>query len=776
LVRLLSLKARNFKKLKLDSPIHFSDGITLISGLNESGKSSVLDAILYALFGRVTRPPKARNEDLVAYATKEATVSLEFEVEDRNYRVTRTLHRIKLTQALLEEISARNQREPLAKGQEKVNEEIVRLLGGITYHEIVSSTVVAQKELNKLIELNKDDRKRIINAFLNLESFNIVLSDLTEERREMEGTGSRSGKVQIEREKLEQLSRDLHQFQQNSQEKALALNETSALKEAVKDLEAKVQDKSRMYENLRAYEAAIKTKESLALQLSSNKKQRDDNRFRSEQLNKEIDGVRLELGREAATKKMDLLLSRLKDQLDLARTQFLELSTAERTVKTLEEEVGGLQTKFRLVDVPKLRRGAAEAEKPIRPFIFLSILIFAGAFIALMVGPYQIALVLFIAGMVPAATAALRIRTATSLVKGNLQLADLKYLDNKRHDLTKAQQAYSQSRQSYESTEQQLTTTCNSIRSQDAMFSVSSSAGIVKFAEEILEISAKSRQRREALQVKLQTLTDETRKLLTQKNLSELDNEINSLEQRASELVFPALSPGVAFAPELLVETLATHDDLTRKLAVSQSTIQRNLHRIEELDRYLSEHADLPARVQAQEEIVRKLERRMRVVKQAINAVQTIGESLRNRVRPGVQGYMGSILPALTSSKYRAAILDEDYNLRVWDPDAGEYKPKDVYSGGTEDQFLLAMRLAFALALLPEVKGQKPEFVFLDEPLGSSDEIRRSGILQYLAEDLSQKFKQIFIISHVGGLEEYVQNTITLDDGVVTGNELSLER
>jgi exonuclease SbcC len=128
---------------------------------------------------------------------------------------------------------------------------------------------------------------------------------------------------------------------------------------------------------------------------------------------------------------------------------------------------------------------------------------------------------------------------------------------------------------------------------------------------------------------------------------------------------------------------------------------------------------------------------------------------------------MASILPALTSSRYRAAILDENYGLQVWDPEAGEYKPRDVYSGGTEDQFLLAMRLAFALALLPEVKGQKPEFVFLDEPLGSSDDVRRSGIVEYLASDLSKKFKQIFVISHVGGLEEYAQNTITLDDGRV---------
>jgi len=42
-----------------------------------------------------------------------------------------------------------------------------------------------------------------------------------------------------------------------------------------------------------------------------------------------------------------------------------------------------------------------------------------------------------------------------------------------------------------------------------------------------------------------------------------------------------------------------------------------------------------------------------------------------------------------------------------------------------------------------------------------------------LVQDLSKRFKQIFIISHVGGLEEHVQNIITLDDGVVVRSELN---
>ena len=81
---------------------------------------------------------------------------------------------------------------------------------------------------------------------------------------------------------------------------------------------------------------------------------------------------------------------------------------------------------------------------------------------------------------------------------------------------------------------------------------------------------------------------------------------------------------------------------------------------------------------------------------------------------------------------------------------------------------MLAMRLAFALALIPQAKGKSPEFLFLDEPLGSSDRLRRDGILALLKGELAQNFKQIFLVSHVGDLEAEADTIINMDNGSVT--------
>ncbi len=78
---------------------------------------------------------------------------------------------------------------------------------------------------------------------------------------------------------------------------------------------------------------------------------------------------------------------------------------------------------------------------------------------------------------------------------------------------------------------------------------------------------------------------------------------------------------------------------------------------------------------------------------------------------------------------------------------------------------MLAMRLAFALALIPQAKGKSPEFLFLDEPLGSSDRLRRDGILALLKGELAQNFKQIFLVSHVGDLEAEADTIINMENG-----------
>jgi len=73
----------------------------------------------------------------------------------------------------------------------------------------------------------------------------------------------------------------------------------------------------------------------------------------------------------------------------------------------------------------------------------------------------------------------------------------------------------------------------------------------------------------------------------------------------------------------------------------------------------------------------------------------------------------------------------------------------------------------FTLALLRGAKGTYPRFLFLDEPLGSSDPERRRRILRLLSEELTKYFEQIILITHVETPEIPNALLVTMDEGRV---------
>jgi exonuclease SbcC len=145
------------------------------------------------------------------------------------------------------------------------------------------------------------------------------------------------------------------------------------------------------------------------------------------------------------------------------------------------------------------------------------------------------------------------------------------------------------------------------------------------------------------------------------------------------------------------------------------------------------------------------------------------------KVLPATMEYMRRILPQLTRDRYHDAELDaESFKIKVWDERAGQsgaWKEKNIFSGGTKDQFSLALRLAFALATLPQERGASPGFIFLDEPLGSFDDERANALLYLLTEgEVGRAFDQIFLISHVPVQESKFTHRIRLENGTVVEN------
>ena len=206
-------------------------------------------------------------------------------------------------------------------------------------------------------------------------------------------------------------------------------------------------------------------------------------------------------------------------------------------------------------------------------------------------------------------------------------------------------------------------------------------------------------------------------------------------------------------------------DDLLKEIEVLRKTKER----LEERLGLQGEQIDLE---QARREFEEK-RRELQVREKAVEIVRTAQRRVVEKIMPATMEQMRALLPVLTMERYFDAELTDDYHIRVWDERAGDWKQKNIFSGGTKDQFSLALRLAFALATLPEERGSAPSFIFLDEPLSSFDKERARALLHLLTEgEIARSFDQIFLTTHVPVDTSLFNYHIVMDEGRIVEHDL----
>ncbi|MCS7201341.1 MAG: SMC family ATPase [Dictyoglomus sp.] len=175
-----------------------------------------------------------------------------------------------------------------------------------------------------------------------------------------------------------------------------------------------------------------------------------------------------------------------------------------------------------------------------------------------------------------------------------------------------------------------------------------------------------------------------------------------------------------------------------------------------------------------EEENLNKMEREKVKMSYAQQILEGTTKKILDTVSPRTLAYMQKILPILTMDRYHIVHLDsETFKLKVFDNISNRYYDKDILSGGTQDQFSLALRLAFAIANLPQDRGTNPGFIFLDEPLGSFDDERAHALIELLTHgEIAEHFDQIFVITHVLLKEEYFDYCIHVEEGRIIYKDL----
>ena len=166
-----------FKKLRwrnlLSTGNYFSEinlnktANTLIVGKNGSGKSTMLDALCFALFGKPFRTVTKSNL-LNSINGKESVVEIEFVIGNKNYKIIRGIKPNKFE--IYQDDKLINQEAAVRDYQEYLEKFIIKL----NYKSFTQIVILGSASFTPFMQLSSSDRRTIIEDLLDIQIFSTM--------------------------------------------------------------------------------------------------------------------------------------------------------------------------------------------------------------------------------------------------------------------------------------------------------------------------------------------------------------------------------------------------------------------------------------------------------------------------------------------------------------------------------------------------------------------------------------------------------------------------
>ena len=175
-MRPLTLDLQGFTAFRDKQAIDFADlDLFAIWGPTGSGKSSILDAMTYALFGKIARIEgiqEETNTSLISQGQPRMRVSFEFRVGDDHYKVTRSTAAKGNTDVRLEVREGAEWRT-YGEGADSVRQvnKLIPEIIGLNYDTFTRSVILPQGKFAELLVGDAAKRRKILTELLGLGLF-----------------------------------------------------------------------------------------------------------------------------------------------------------------------------------------------------------------------------------------------------------------------------------------------------------------------------------------------------------------------------------------------------------------------------------------------------------------------------------------------------------------------------------------------------------------------------------------------------------------------------
>lgn len=161
-----------------ETKLDFEDGVTVFVGHNGAGKSSIIDAITFALFGEHTRKS---NKSLIRRGTSQAFVKVKFTSKGKTYEATRKIDSKGTLSAQFVELQNGQEVVRSAGERKQFGESTTREIEstlGLDFQKLKIASIVQQGELGAIVKAKPKEFKELLNAIIGIDKLDLASENL----------------------------------------------------------------------------------------------------------------------------------------------------------------------------------------------------------------------------------------------------------------------------------------------------------------------------------------------------------------------------------------------------------------------------------------------------------------------------------------------------------------------------------------------------------------------------------------------------------------------
>ncbi len=775
-----TLELTNYRRFRRQA-FEFPENLIGFIGRNGAGKSTVIEAIAWALYGtRATRGVKSDIRSQQAGDREACEVVLHFELSGTEYRIMRKLRgKSAVAEAALWQAGIE---EPLAVQEQGVSAFIEELLG-LDYRSFFASVFARQKDLAALATMQPEERRKTINRLINIDAIDRARWLAGEKRKQLhaELSGMQAmlknpdelekqqaelqqqvefeskaeaaaqktldasmKKLETVRAELEKLTAIRDKHQQLSAESGRILAVQSGLERNQREVSAdlkKIEKSEKTLQSMREVKEAFlqcsrrkDALENLRVQAGRQRELLEKQQYYREQRAREnrpvarlkqelagLDAQREQLHElDQAVKKLENEQQKVQKALDKLRA---ELAGVESTGKDLRKKFERIQELGKDSPCPVCTRPLAEHYGSVTAHFEQEVNAMRTQYKKLKKDVER---------------GEIRLEELRHALKEKQKqreslLGELAALEQKQKQLADSLQRIAHYEEQEKAAEKELAELGEIAFDETEYAAVKEEyEQLARKHEHVIRLEEQVARKGELLQQQ-QQLAESLEN--TRRELEQCNRAIAELEY--DEKAYEAAREQYLQHQEIVEQHRATLTEAAKARAVAETHLQK-------LEQELRELRENLVRVETLKEdrlYFQALEEHFKIFRQ----------HLAGRLRPLIAARASELLRLTTSGRYSLLELDEDYGITI--VDQGDTFPLARFSGGEQDLANLCLRIAIS-QVVAERSGRLPvQCIVLDEVFGSQDAQRQPLILDALNR-LQSQFRQIFIISHVEQIKD----------------------